>query len=261
MSVVLVKLGGSVITDKTRYRSFNRESTDRLAREIASSGKQVVLVHGAGSFGHVLASEHQLQRGYLDDSQRMGVAKVQQDVRDLNREVMLSLDRAGIPATSIPPGACALMAGGELRTLEMDLFHRYLALGITPVTFGDVVLDSQRAFGICSGDQLMYLLAKEFHPELIVFCADVDGIFTADPNLDKDAKLIQEVDRSTLESIPRTSRVADVTGSIYGKLESMLSIASLGKGTMVINGLVPGRLASAMKGEKVKGSMVVGGQG
>jgi isopentenyl phosphate kinase len=107
----------------------------------------------------------------------------------------------------------------------------------------------------------MYLLAKEFHPELIVFCADVDGIFTADPNLDKDAKLIQEVDRSTLESIPRTSRVADVTGSIYGKLESMLSIASLGKGTMVINGLVPGRLASAMKGEKVKGSMVVGGQG
>ena len=261
MSVVLVKLGGSVITDKSRYRSFNRESTDRLAKEIAASGKQVILVHGAGSFGHVLASEYQLQRGYLNDSQRMGVAKVQQDVRDLNREVMLSLDRAGIAAASIPPGASALMEDGVLKRMETDLFHRYLALGMTPVSFGDVVLDSKRKFGICSGDQLMYLLAKEFHPKLIVFCADVDGIFTADPNLDRGATLIEEVDRSVLEAIPRTMRVTDVTGSIYGKLESMLSLAQLGKSTMVINGLVPGRLASALKGEKVKGSMVVGGRG
>jgi isopentenyl phosphate kinase len=260
MSVVLVKLGGSVITDKSHYRSFNRESTDRLAREIASSGKQIILVHGAGSFGHLLAHEHQLQNGYVNESQRVGVAKVQQDVRDLDREVLLSLDRAGMPATSIPPGACALMDGGKLKRMEMDLFHRYLDLGITPVTFGDVVLDTQRKFGICSGDQLMLLLAKEFHPKLIVFCADVDGIFTADPNLDQAATLIEEVDRSTLETIPRTARVTDVTGSIYGKLESMLSLAQLGKSTMVINGLVPGRLAAALAGEKVKGSMVVGGR-
>jgi len=261
MSVALVKLGGSVITDKTRYRVFNQESADRLAGEIASSGKQVVLVHGAGSFGHMLAHEHQLHKGYLSDSQRFGVARVQWDVRDLNREVMQCLDHAGLPATSIPPSACALMEGGQLKRMDLDLFHRYLDLGITPVTFGDVVLDSQRKFGICSGDQLMYLLAKEFRPKLIVFCADVDGIFTADPNLDKGATLIERVDRSTLDSIPRTSRVTDVTGSIYGKLESMLSMAPLAKSTMVINGLVPGRLAAALKGERVKGSMVVGGQG
>jgi isopentenyl phosphate kinase len=260
MPVALIKLGGSVITDKTRYRTFNKESTDRLAKEIASSGKQVILVHGAGSFGHLLAHEHQLQKGYLNDTQLAGLVKVQQDVRDLNREVMLSLDRAGILATSIPPSSSALMAGGQLQQMDLDLFHRYLDLGITPVTFGDVVLDSQRRFGICSGDQLMNILAREFHPKLIVFCADVDGIYTADPNLDKNAKMIEQVDASTLESIPRTSRVTDVTGSIYAKLESMLSLAKLGKSTMVINGLAPGRLASALKGEKVKGSMVVGGR-
>jgi isopentenyl phosphate kinase len=261
MSVALIKLGGSVITDKSRYRTFNRESADRLASEIASSGKQVILVHGAGSFGHILAHEYQLQKGYLNDSQRIGLVKVQQDVRDLNREVMISLDKAGIPATSIPPGACVLMEDGLLRNMDLSLFHRYLELGITPVTFGDVVLDTKRRFGICSGDQLMHLLATEFHPELIAFCADVDGIYTADPNLNREAVMIEKVDRSTLESIPRTTRVTDVTGSIYGKLESMLSMAQMGKSTMVINGLVPGRLAAALKGEKVKGSMVVGGQG
>lgn len=259
MSVALVKLGGSVITDKARYRVFDRESTDRLALELASSTEQVILVHGAGSFGHMLAHEHQLQRGYVNESQRAGIAQVQQDVRDLNAEVMRSLGRAGLHAVSIPPGACALMEDGVLRSLGMEPFHRYLDLGMVPVTFGDVVLDRERKFGICSGDQLMFLLAKEFHPKLILFCADVDGIFTADPNLDPGARLIEEVDEGVLSSLPRTSRVTDVTGSIYGKVELMLQLSKLGKGTMVINGRVPGRLASALKGEKVKGSVVVGG--
>jgi isopentenyl phosphate kinase len=260
MSVVLVKLGGSVITDKSTYRSFDQEGTDRLAREIASSGKRVVLVHGAGSFGHVLAHEHQLQRGYLHEGQSEGVAKVQLDVRDLDLMVLRSLDRAGLPASSLPPSAFALMEDGVLRDMDLGLFHRYLELGIMPVTFGDVVLDSKRRFGICSGDQLMYLLAKEFRPELIVFCADVDGIHTADPNLDPKAKLIETVDQGVLDSLPRTARVKDVTGSIYGKVEAMLRLAELGRQTMVINGKVPGRLQAALRGEKVKGSVVDGGR-
>ena len=58
--MMIVKLGGSVITRKDRYRSFRRAVTRRLAREIADSGEQVVLVHGAGSFGHLVASRHNL---------------------------------------------------------------------------------------------------------------------------------------------------------------------------------------------------------
>ncbi|MCU0861408.1 MAG: isopentenyl phosphate kinase [Methanomassiliicoccales archaeon] len=259
MCAVLVKLGGSVITDKSSYRCFDQGSADRLAREIASSGERALLVHGAGSFGHVLAAEHRLQKGYLDQGQLAGLSKVQLDVRDLNLMVMRSLDRAGVHGVSLPPGAMGLMEGGELKDLDLGLFRRYLDLGLTPVTFGDVVLDSRRRFGICSGDQLMYLLAKEFRPERIVFCADVDGIFTSDPALEPGARLVEEVDRRTLEDLPRTSRVADVTGSIYAKVEFMLRLAELGQETMVINGRAPGRLEAALKGEKVKGSVVLGG--
>jgi isopentenyl phosphate kinase len=261
MSVVLVKLGGSVITDKSRYRTFDRDSTDRLAQEMASCGEQLLIVHGAGSFGHILAKEHQLQNGHLGGSQKAGVAKVQQDVRELNLEVLRALDRAGIPSTSIPPGACSLMEDGVLHSMDMDLFHRYLDLGIAPVTFGDVVLDSVRKFGICSGDQLMFLLAKEFHPRLIVFCADVDGLYTADPKLEDGARLIEEVDQEVLDSLPRSARVADVTGSIYAKVEMMLRLSRLGQGTVVINGRAPGRLASVLRGGRVKGSMVSGRKG
>ena len=57
------------------------------------------------------------------------------------------------------------------------------------MTFGDVVLDKNMKFGICSGDQLMEALAKELHPRGMVFCTDVDGVFTADPTIDPEGKI------------------------------------------------------------------------
>ena len=53
--MILIKLGGSVITDKKEYRKFNRDIVARLCSEIKDSGEDVIVVHGAGSFGHVIA--------------------------------------------------------------------------------------------------------------------------------------------------------------------------------------------------------------
>jgi len=151
------------------------------------------------------------------------------------------------------------MRSGRLDRLDAGPFRSYLDMGFAPVTFGDVALDSERGLGICSGDQLMERLAREFRPERVIFCADVDGVFTADPSIDPDAELIGTVDRAVLDSLPRTSKVADVTGSIYGKIESMMRIASHGRDAVVINGLEPGRLLDALSGRDVVGSKVVGG--
>ena len=49
--MILIKFGGSVITDKAEYRKFNKETVARLADEIKRSGQEVIIVHGAGSFG------------------------------------------------------------------------------------------------------------------------------------------------------------------------------------------------------------------
>lgn len=259
-TMMLVKLGGSVITDKMSYRTLRNETILRLAREIADSKQTVMVVHGAGSFGHVIAAEHQLQKGYHGDSQLPGVARVMEDVRALNLAVISALDDAGVPSVSLPPSAVAELVNGKLARIDLSIFQRYRELGITPVTFGDVALDRERRFGICSGDQLMEALAKEFAPERIIFCADVDGVFTGDPNCDPAAELIEVVDRRALDALPKTQRCADVTGSIFAKIETMMRITSYGGEATVINGLRPGRLASALRGEKVIGSKVVGDQ-
>jgi len=257
--MMLVKLGGSVITDKVRYRTFREEVLSRLVDEITSAQKEIILVHGAGSFGHIIAAQHQLQHGFSDISQIAGVAKVMEDVRELDLKVLKVLNLGGLPSVSLPPSAVASLRCGELDDLNVEMFRRYLELGMCPVTFGDVVLDRERRFGICSGDQLMERLAREFRPERVIFCSDVDGVFTADPARDPDAELIETVSRETLDALPRTKRCADVTGSIFGKLETMMRIASWGGDAIVLNGGVPGRLEAALRGETVVGSKVVSG--
>lgn len=251
-------MGGSVITDKTSYRALRVDVLERLAGEISFVKERTIIVHGAGSFGHVMAEQHQLHKGFHDELQLLGAAHVMEDVRALNLAVIASLRRNGVPSVSLPPSAIASLANGELSTMDLERFHRYLDLGMTPVTFGDVALDDQRGFGICSGDQLMESLAKEFSPRRIIFCSDVDGVFDADPNIEPQARMFEVVDRSTVDRLPRTRRCADVTGSIFAKLETMLRITSYGGEAMVINGLRPDRLAAALKGEEVVGTKVVG---
>jgi isopentenyl phosphate kinase len=257
--MILVKLGGSVITDKTTYRTFREGSVRRLAREMSTTDEQKIVVHGAGSYGHIYAKDYDLQSGLNEKRQIEGVAKVMHDVRELDNLVIGAFNDEGMWSAAVPPGSSVIMKGGILSRMDIWPFERYLKIGITPVTFGDVALDNEKGVSICSGDQLMVRLAKRFRPRKVIFCADVDGLFTADPNCDSTATLIENVDQNTLSTIPRTERCVDVTGSIYAKIEYMLQIAKYAGECKIINGNVEGRLADIIADRKAICSRIVGG--
>lgn len=256
--MILVKLGGSVITDKSKLRMFRRGTCERLAEELLAAKDGLVVVHGAGSFGHIEAKKHGLHKGLKSSEQVEHVAKVQRDVRELNLKVIKALIDGGIKAVSIPPAGAATFSSCEVRSFDPDAFRSIMDLGLTPVSFGDVVPDESMGFSICSGDLIMESLAKQFRPSLVIFCADVDGVFDGDPKMDPKARLIPRLDRSILSKLKRTEqRNADVTGSIYGKLERMLTIARYCEKCMIVNGNVPGRLEKAIGGRKVVSTLVV----
>jgi isopentenyl phosphate kinase len=247
--MILIKLGGSTITDKASYKCFRKDLVSRLCREIKASGKDAMIVHGAGSFGHVLAKEFGLQNGYSDKSQIEALARVSRDVRELNMMVVSELIDAGIPSVSIPPGSCFAMDDGRLLADNVEILKGYLELGIAPVMFGDVALDWKKGFGICSGDEIMRCLAGIFSPETIIFASDVDGLYDRDPKTSKDAKLIAEADWDALAGIPAETTVADVTGGVRAKMEAMLGMCSNGRDCILANGLVEGRLLSLLNGK------------
>jgi len=258
--MLLVKLGGSVVTEKTHLRTPRSAAIRRLARELASLGEPLLIVHGAGSYGHILASRHRLNEGGSTPPRRLAAAGVQADVRELDGLVVRALNRAGLAAIPIPPSAVLSLDDGRVSTMDLTPFLEFASMEFTPVTFGDVVRDVRRGFSVCSGDLLMLELARAFQPERAVFAADVDGLFTVDPKRRRAARLLETVGPDDLSRMEfSSSSRTDVTGSIEGKVRRMFEIADHTGECLIVNGNVKNRVRDALRGRHVVGTRVVRG--
>jgi isopentenyl phosphate kinase len=257
--MLLVKLGGSVLTDKARLRTARPAAIRRLAGELASVAQPLLIVHGAGSYGHVLASRYRLNAGGSSSAKRNAAARVQADVRALNHLVVDVLNRVGFASVPIPPASVLSLDDGRVSTLDLTPFLEFSSMGFTPVTFGDVVRDLRRGFSVCSGDLMMVELARAFRPKRAVFAADVDGLFTADPKRRKLARLLDVVGPKDLAQIEFSAPRTDVTGSIEGKLRRMFEIADHVDECLIVNGNVKNRVRDALRGKPVVGTRIVRG--
>jgi len=256
--MLLVKFGGSIITDKSKLRTARRSTIERLAKEISVAQDDMILVHGAGSFGHILAKKYRLHEGYHDNSQMKGVSEVQRDVRELNHMVIDALRKVGASPVSVPPSITAQFKNGQLSSLDVRPFKEYLSLNLIPVTFGDVVIDSEKRFGICSGDDLMVELSKAFEPSLSLFVTDVDGVFTSDPKGKGKPKFLKEVSIEDITKLDVSMRTnVDVTGGLEGKLKKIFASAAFTEETWILNGNVAGRVEDAIRGKSFIGTKVV----
>ena len=255
----IVKLGGSVITDKSRENSFKQEIANRLSREIKNANKKSIIIHGAGSFGHILAKKYNLDQGFKSDEQLHGFSLTHAMVQRLNSLVMDSLHENDISAVSIPPHCILELNDHKPHKINISIFKDYLNLGFTPVTFGDVVLDKKLGFSICSGDLLIQLLSEHFHPDKAVFVIDVDGLFSSNPKIDETAKLIENVSFKELMDLSTVlDSHADVTGGMGGKIGSIKKISELGIDTVLLNGNKPERLYKVLVGESTIFTLVSG---
>jgi isopentenyl phosphate kinase len=258
--MLLVKLGGSILTDKGRLRTPRRAAIRRLARELGMAKGPLLVVHGAGSFGHLLARRYRLDRGGSSVEKRRAAARVQADVKALNGLVVDALIDAGLAAVPIAPSAVLTLTDGAVSAMDLAPFLEFSSMGFTPVTFGDVVRDARRGFSICSGDLLMLELARTFRPDRAIFAADVDGLFTADPKRRKDARLLETVGPVDLAKVEFSSAShRDVTGSIEGKVRRMFEIADHVGDCLIVNGNVKNRVRDALRGRRVVGTRIVRG--
>lgn len=257
--MLLVKLGGSVITDKSRIYTFREEVMKRLAHEIKDSKKNIIVVHGAGSFGHIEAKKHKLDEIFIQTAEkRHAVARVQRDVRLLNQKVLNCFISAGLHPASIPPSVAVICKNKKIKYFNYDIFKYYQDCGLMPVTFGDVVGDEKLGFAICSGDLLMLALAKKFLPEKAVFVMDLDGFYDSNPVKNKNAKLLFEMNKRAFSRIrhERYENISDVTGGAVEKMRLALQIAKFTE-VLVLNGNVKSRLRDALIGKEVIGTRVV----
>lgn len=245
-----MKLGGSVITDKARARTFRGRVTARLARELSLRREKTILVHGAGSFGHHEAKRHRIAEGYRSERQVAALPRLYRDLRSLNLKVLDRLIDAGLLPVSIPPYSVARRTSSGKVTMNLQPFESALKLAMLPVSFGDVIRDDKTVFSILSGDTVVERLADHFRPKLAVFVTDVDGIYDRSPK-DPEASLILEAHAKTLRRLKLDgSSKTDVTRGMAGKAMEMARIAERGCRVVVVNGNKPGRLKAVLSGKE-----------
>jgi isopentenyl phosphate kinase len=257
--MIILKLGGSVITEKSKECTFKKEVMDNLADKIKKANKETIIIHGAGSFGHIPAKKYGLNEGFNREEQLLGFSLTHEMVQRLNTLILKSLQARHIPAVSISPHTVVRLENHKLAYIDYKTFEEYLEKKFTPVTYGDVVLDKKLNFSICSGDLLTVALTRHFKPEKVIFVIDEDGLYTSNPKLNKNAKLIESTTIKNLETLTTSKdKHDDVTGGMRGKIKSIKKISEIGIDTILLNGNKPERLYKVLIGEGVKSTIVHG---
>lgn len=254
--LVIVKLGGSVITRKREIERLRGKVLARLAREIAAvPDHRLVLLHGAGGFGHPGAARFGLARapsGASPAGRARGASIVSAEVRRLHLAVLRSLVAAGANPWSIPPANHAVQTEGRLRSLDPRPFSTALEHGWTPVSFGDVVPDPAWGSSILSADTIALALARALTPRRVLFVTDVPGVLVA--GADGRATVVSDLTDGRVAPLSVGPGAVDVTGGIRRKVETALEIARSGVDAGIISGLRDGALSGAIRGDAFDGS-------
>jgi isopentenyl phosphate kinase len=252
---VLLKLGGSLITEKADARGVTRPAViARLAGEIARAApripERIVLGHGSGSFGHVAAREHGIAGGLRSPAQLPGISLTQERAAALHREVVSALAAAGLAPFSIAPASCVVFSDGRPAEMSDEPLRLALAAGLLPVVYGDVVMDREQGVAICSTERILEMLAARLAVRRVLWLGETDGVYG------EDGRPIPRL--SSLEGIRFSSPVGtDVTGGMRHRVETALALARKGVRSVIFNGLTPGLLEQALLGKTVPGTEVV----
>ena len=219
---VVLKLGGSVITDKSGNCAIDHARLREIAAELAAQRETaLVLVHGAGSCGHPEARRYRINDGLAGDNVP-GVYETHTAVSSLNTAVVDALRDAGVEAIGIHPLDLGLAENGRLVSFETRHIAEMSEHGIVPVLHGDVVMDRLRGSCIVSGDQLVTRLAAALGSRRVGLATDVPGVLA-------NGSVVPRIDRSTVESLDvGGSGNTDVTGGMRGKLAELLALADAG---------------------------------
>ena len=255
---VILKLGGSVITDKKRALVARPKAIDRISAEISSFEDGLVIIHGAGSFGHPIVKKYGIGSGH-QDFRRIGVSETKLALLVLNSLVIRSLKSHRVPVVPFMPSSFMTAEEGRLTSMGIEPLKRLLETGYVPVFHGDLIADSAWGVSVVSGDQMAVQLAKELNARLVMFGCDVDGVFTSDPRSDRDATLVPKIKFSELGNwIGRVggSTATDVTGGMRGKLLESAKLADEQTTIVIYNLTKRGNLNKLLKGEEINLSLI-----
>ncbi len=272
--LIVVKLGGSLITDKASPNCSRPEVIARLASEVSAwlatkPREHLLITHGSGSFGHAAAlgtplvsAESVVASPDLGSSSRQSelrraASRTQLAASRLHAIVRDHLEEAGVDTFSLAPSSFLLASAGELDERFSEPLARTLEGGLVPVLYGDVVLDRRCGAVICSTETVLEWvvddLSRRADVRRILWLGATDGI------LDVDGQRIDRVDENSLDETREATGASggiDTTGGMRLRLDTAWRFAERGIPSWILDGSQARVLGDALSGRRVGGTEV-----
>lgn len=251
--LVLIKFGGSLITDKKQYETVRMDAIKFCANEFkkayeAVSDTDFIIATGAGSFGHTGVVKYGLKNGVDTPKKAYGMSVTHNSVRRLNGMFVDVLTKHGIPAFALSPASLFAMENREIRSSHFEPITELLKHGCIPVLHGDTILDTTCGMSIMSSEMALQAclerLGQSYGETTVIYCMDTNGI------LDEKGNTIPEFRRDQEVFIYKNT-ADDVTGSIEGKIKSARRAAKLADSVHLISGKDQGALSDLFQGKKI----------
>jgi len=261
--ITLIKLGGSIITNKDIPMSLRSDLLQKLVREIAIAKARMpdellIVGHGQGSFAHVPASKYRTLDGFINEESVLGMAIVQDSAATLNRLVVHEFLKNELPAVSFYASNTIVSKQRKVASYYMDVLWHYLEKGLLPVTCGDVLVDSQQGCTIWSTEQILSFFAEYFSERglavsQIIHVTEVPGF------LGCNGQVIKRITKKTwpqLQKMLTSTKGFDVTGGMGLKVEESLALAERNIKSYILSGIAKDNLLAALTKQPFLGTEI-----
>jgi isopentenyl phosphate kinase len=257
-TLIFLKLGGSLITEKARPHTPRMDVIRQVADEIrqvliANKAVKILLGHGSGSYGHMPAQKHGTRQGVTSPRAWHGFAEVWHQASTLNRIIIDCFVEAGVSAVAFPASSAASCSRGQVIHWNLRPLQAALEADLLPVVYGDVVFDDFLGGTILSTEEIFSYLADKFLPKRILLAGLDAGVWEDFPQC---KKLISEITPDNWARIAQVisgSQATDVTGGMASKVAAMLELTQQIEGLQVsiFSGQTAGNIAKVLENHQV----------
>ncbi len=243
--MLLIKLGGSIITNKKKPLSAKRKTINKIVQSLKKINEDFVIVHGGGSFGHYWSVKFDMHTK-PEKYNLKGVSIVKNSMIELNKIILDSFMKNKMNPYCLPP--TDFVMGSKPINKKIFEIKKIANSGLIPITYGDALWYGNKKSYILSGDKIMSLLARVLRPRLSIFVLNEDGLY-----YDMKAKKLIYDFKDEKIFIKKT--VMDVTGGMTRKVAEASKISKMGLKVFFVNGNKPERIVNAITRKKFEGTL------
>ena len=243
--MLLIKLGGSIITNKKKPLSAKRKTIDNIVYSFRKINEDFVVVHGGGSYGHYWSVKYDMHTKPKKYDPK-GVSIVKNSMIELNTIILDSFLKNKMNPYCLPP--TDFVMGSKPINKKILEIKKIANSGLIPITYGDALWYGNKKSYILSGDKIMSLLARVLRPRLSIFVLNEDGLYTDM----KTKKLIYDFKDEKI-FIKKTQM--DVTGGMTRKVAEASKISKMGLKVFFVNGNKSERIVNAITRKKFEGTL------